>query len=122
MEVKNYGLISKKKYVIPKHIKKNLSKTENENFDRVPSNSTSSIYITSTLNNPNHDELTKCVTTCFYNHIKQGHLENYEIEENNIFSEKLFPLTDENDNDHCPNIEKVFCFIDKIFKTEQVNN
>ena len=55
---KKYRLNSKKNINTPIHIKRRMNSTSNIE-QRIPSNSTSSMYITSTPNNPNQNELTK---------------------------------------------------------------
>lgn len=63
-------------------------------FSRQYPNSTSSLYITSTLNNPDQDELVKCVAIVLHNHVKEGHLAQYQPRaEDEIFNEQLHPIS-----------------------------
>ena len=93
-----------------------------QDFNRPKPNSTSSLYITSTLNNPDQDELVKCVSINLHNHIKEGHLEQYKGRaEDEIFNEQMHPITEDKiDFKKVPTFDIVFDFLNSIYRAERL--
>jgi len=108
------------KKMLPKHLVAPGQKAED--FSRQYPNSTSSLYITSTLNNPNQDELVKCVSIVLHNHVKEGHLAQYQTRaEDEIFNEQLHPLSlDKIDFKKVPTFDLVFDFLNTIYRGERL--
>lgn len=115
-----YGMAkSPRKKMMPKHL---LGGQNAQDFNRPKPNSTSSLYITSTLNNPDQDELVKCVAIFLHNRIKEGHLEQYKAKESEeIFLESLHPINnDKIDSKKVPTFDLVFNFLNNIYRAERL--
>ena len=113
------GSKSPRKKMMPKHL---LGGKAAADFNRPKPNSTSSLYITSTLNNPDQDELVKCVAISLHNRVKEGHLEQYKCrEEDEIFNEQLHPINnDKVDVKRAPAFNVVFDFLNNIYRAERL--
>ena len=105
--------------MMPKHL---LGGKAVQDFDRQMPNSTSSLYITSTLNAPDSDELVKCVAIFLHNRVKEGHLENYKCAvEDEIFNEQLHPINNDRiDVKKVPSFDLVFDFLNTIYRAERL--
>lgn len=93
---------------LPKHLSSALRREKN--------NSTSSLYITDTINSPNTDEIIRCMSTALQYHIKQG-MQQVEGNIDRIFSEKYHPLTRELlDLVSLPDVNTIYRFVNMIFQ------
>ncbi len=61
---------------MPKHL---LGGQAAQGFDRPKPNSTSSLYILSTLQNPNQDELVLCIAKALHNRVKVGGAKQFAL-------------------------------------------
>ena len=104
---------------MPKHLLGGVAASE---LNRPKPNSTSSLYILSTLQNPNQDELVKCVAISLHNRVKEGHLEQYKPRtEDEIFNELLHPINnDKVDAKKVPQFDVVFDFLNSIYRAERL--
>ncbi|GAM20073.1 hypothetical protein SAMD00019534_032480 [Acytostelium subglobosum LB1] len=98
---------------IPPHMR-------NEGFQRMKHNSTSSLYIKSTLSTPDNDEILRCMANALLYHIERGiqtPQKNYEI-----FSEEKYPITKGKlDLKTTPTVDTIYRFIRDIFKAERLD-
>jgi len=104
------------KKALPKHMRQEV-----EEKPRHPSNSTSSLYISDTLNSPDVDELLRCMAIAIQVHIKKGH-ESEEKKFLDIFSEEKHPIQRVQVNlKDVPDWKTVYKFISAIFKAERLS-
>jgi len=100
------------KTAIPPHLAKD--------FHRTKSNSTSSLFINSTLNAPDNEEIVRCMSVALYWAIKKSEkVKNKKFID--VFSEKTRPLDDDIDLENSPSQEKIFEFLMKIFNAESLS-
>lgn len=93
-----------------------------EGFSRQKHNSTSSLYINSTISQPDNEELLRCMATAILYHIEKGvqspHKTYYDI-----FSEDKFPITKAKvDTKKMPDVESIYKFLSMIFKAERLDS
>eukprot|EP01098_Paradermamoeba_levis_P001162 TRINITY_DN1130_c0_g1_i3.p1 TRINITY_DN1130_c0_g1~~TRINITY_DN1130_c0_g1_i3.p1 ORF type:complete len:273 (-),score=55.91 TRINITY_DN1130_c0_g1_i3:191-1009(-) len=87
---------------------------------RLKSNSTSTLYVKNTISNPDDEEIVRCMSVALYYHILKGH-ENSNPFFLDVFSEKLYPLTNGYiDFDKPPEAESVYKFVSTIFHAEKL--
>lgn len=87
---------------------------------REKNNSTSSMYISDTINAPNVDEVIKCMAIALQYHIKNG-MEHPEYIDR-VFSEKYHPLTRELlDLVRLPEIHTIYRYINMIFQVQRLH-
>ncbi|EGC30051.1 hypothetical protein DICPUDRAFT_158283 [Dictyostelium purpureum] len=98
---------------IPQHMRM-------EGFQRVKHNSTSSLYIKSTLSTPDNDEILRCMANALLYHIERGaQLPQKTVE---IFSEEKYPITkNKADLRTNPTVDTIYRFIRDIFKAEKLD-
>jgi len=99
---------------IPQHLLR-------EGFQRQKHNSTSSLYINSTMAQPDNDELLRCLGTAILYHIEKGvqspHKTFYDI-----FNEEKFPITKSKpDCRKMPDVDVIYKFLAMIFKAERLD-
>lgn len=99
---------------IPQHLLR-------EGFQRQKHNSTSSLYINSTMAQPDNDELLRCLATAILYHIEKGvqspHKTFYDI-----FNEEKFPITKSKiDARKMPDVDVIYKFLAMIFKAERLD-
>eukprot|EP00026_Physarum_polycephalum_P007908 Phypoly_transcript_07979.p1 GENE.Phypoly_transcript_07979~~Phypoly_transcript_07979.p1 ORF type:complete len:385 (+),score=74.01 Phypoly_transcript_07979:177-1331(+) len=99
---------------IPQHLLR-------EGFQRQKHNSTSSLYINSTMAQPDNDELLRCLATAILYHIEKGvqspHKTFYDI-----FNEEKFPITKSKiDARKMPDVDSIYKFLAMIFKAERLD-
>eukprot|EP01113_Clastostelium_recurvatum_P023548 TRINITY_DN2809_c0_g1_i3.p1 TRINITY_DN2809_c0_g1~~TRINITY_DN2809_c0_g1_i3.p1 ORF type:complete len:400 (+),score=102.33 TRINITY_DN2809_c0_g1_i3:254-1453(+) len=92
-----------------------------EGFSRAKHNSTSSLYINTTLSKPDTDEVVRCMGHAVLYHIDRAmaspHKTFFEI-----FDENKFPITKAPvDTKHMPNSDEIYQFISTIFKAERLD-
>eukprot|EP01112_Ceratiomyxa_fruticulosa_P000895 TRINITY_DN1084_c0_g1_i3.p1 TRINITY_DN1084_c0_g1~~TRINITY_DN1084_c0_g1_i3.p1 ORF type:complete len:379 (-),score=62.35 TRINITY_DN1084_c0_g1_i3:118-1254(-) len=92
-----------------------------EGFARQKHNSTSSLYINTTLSKPDTDEVLHCMAQAVLYHIEKGiaspHKTFFEI-----FDENKFPITKEPvDTKTMPNSDSIYHFISTIFRAERLD-
>ncbi|KAK5578296.1 hypothetical protein RB653_003252 [Dictyostelium firmibasis] len=92
-----------------------------EGFQRAKHNSTSSLYIKSTLSTPDNDEILRCMANALLYHIERGaQLPQKTVE---IFSEEKYPITKNKiDLKSNPTVETIYKFIRDIFKAEKLDS
>jgi len=107
-------LEKKKKKILPKHM-------QQEDQTRHKSNSTSSLYISDTLNAPDVDELLRCMAMAIQVHIKAGH-ETEKKKFLDIFSEEKHPIQRGTLNlTDIPDWKAIYKFITTIFRAERLS-
>jgi len=99
---------------IPQHLLR-------EGFQRQKHNSTSSLYISSTMAQPDNDELLRCLATAILYHVEKGvqspHKTFYDI-----FNEEKFPITKAKiDARKIPDVDVIYKFLAMIFKAERLD-
>lgn len=99
---------------IPQHLLR-------EGFQRQKHNSTSSLYISSTMAQPDNDELLRCLATAILYHVEKGvqspHKTFYDI-----FNEEKFPITKAKpDARRMPDVEVIYKYLAMIFKAERLD-
>jgi hypothetical protein len=100
------------KTAIPPHLTKD--------FHRIKSNSTSTLFINSTLNSPDNEEIVRCMAVALYWSLRKNEkIANKKFAD--IFSERKFPLNDDIDLEHSPTIKQVQEFISVIFHGENLS-
>ncbi|GAM26343.1 hypothetical protein SAMD00019534_095180 [Acytostelium subglobosum LB1] len=99
---------------IPQHMRM-------EGFQRAKHNSTSSLYIKSTLSTPDNDEILKCMANALLYHIERGtHSPQKTFE---IFSEEKYPITKGKlDFKMLPTVDTIYKFLRDIFKAERLDS
>jgi len=99
---------------IPQHLLK-------EGFQRTKHNSTSSLYITSTMAQPDNDELLKCLASAILYHIEKGFQSPQKIFYD-IFSEEKYPITKTKiDTKKMPDVDVIYKLLAMIFKAERLD-
>ncbi|KAM9982113.1 hypothetical protein ACTFIY_004425 [Dictyostelium cf. discoideum] len=92
-----------------------------EGFQRVKHNSTSSLYIKSTLSTPDNDEILRCMANALLYHIERG--SQFPQKTVEIFSEEKYPITKNKiDLKSNPTVETIYKFIRDIFKAEKLDS
>lgn len=112
--IKVFPKFKKPLSAIPQHMLR-------EGFQRQKHNSTSSLYISSTMAQPDNDELLRCLATAILYHIEKGvqspHKTFYDI-----FNEEKFPITKvKGDTRKMPDVEIIYKFLAMIFKAERLD-
>jgi len=102
---------------LPPHMRKEAASTHK-------SNSTSSLYVDSTITSPDIDQVLYCMSTAVYYHIRAGH-EAPQLKLIDIFSEEIYPIylkdqREPNDTRAVPRLRIIFKFIDTIFKVQKL--
>jgi len=112
---------SGKKY--PKFKNPALPKHLRGDFHRPKSNSTSSIYITNSIVNPDVEEIVRCMSKAIHYHMQQGHkVPEEERLLPQIFDENKHPITHTVSNLHeIPQVGVIFSFLNTIFKAERLS-
>ncbi|KYQ92846.1 cyclin domain-containing protein [Tieghemostelium lacteum] len=99
---------------IPQHMRM-------EGFQRTKHNSTSSLYIKSTLSTPDNDEILRCMANALLYHIEKGTATPQKMIE--IFSEEKYPITKGKlDLKSLPSVDTIYKFIRDIFKAERLDS
>lgn len=93
-----------------------------EGFSRTKHNSTSSLYINSTISQPDNDELLKCMATAVLYHVEKGvaspHKTFYDI-----FNEEKIPIQRAKvDCRKMPDSDTIYKFLSMIFKAERLDS
>lgn len=97
---------------LPKHLSTSLRREKN--------NSTSSMYITDTINSPNVDEVIRCMASALLYHIKNG-MAHPEGNIDRIFSERYHPLTREAlDLVSLPEMNTIYRYVNMIFVVQRL--
>lgn len=92
-----------------------------EGFQRQKHNSTSSLYISSTMAQPDNDELLRCLATAILYHIEKGAMSPHKTFYD-IFNEDKFPITKaKSDNRKMPDVDVIYKFLAMIFKAERLD-
>lgn len=112
--IKVFPKFKKPLSAIPQHMLR-------EGFQRQKHNSTSSLYISSTMAQPDNDELLRCLATAILYHIEKGvqspHKTFYDI-----FNEDKFPITKVKiDTRKMPDVDVIYKFLAMIFKAERLD-
>jgi hypothetical protein len=113
--IKSFPKFKKPLSAIPQHLLR-------EGFSRQKHNSTSSLYITSTISQPDNEELLRCMATAILYHIEKGvqspHKTYYDI-----FSEEKFPIMKSKvDLKKMPDVDSIYRFFSTIFKAERLDS
>lgn len=93
-----------------------------EGFSRQKHNSTSSLYINSTMSQPDNDELLKCMASAVLYHVEKGvaspHKTFYDI-----FNEEKIPIQrGKVDCKKMPDADTIYKFLSMIFKAERLDS
>jgi len=89
-------------------------------FRREKNNSTSTLFINDTFNNPNVDEILRCMAVALLYHIKNG-VKASADKLDRVFSEKYYPLTKEYfDFSNLPDVTTIYRFINLIFRVQKL--
>lgn len=112
--IKVFPKFKKPLSAIPQHLLR-------EGFQRQKHNSTSSLYINSTMAQPDNDELLRCLATAILYHIEKGvqspHKTFYDI-----FNEEKFPITKTKvDARKMPDVDSIYKYLAMIFKAERLD-
>jgi len=100
------------KQPLPKHLSSTLRREKN--------NSTSSLYITDTIQSPNVDEVIKCLAGALLYHIREG-MNTGEEKIDTVFSEKYHPLTRELlDLVSLPDLTTIYRYVKMIFQVQKL--
>eukprot|EP01132_Coremiostelium_polycephalum_P002506 gene2506-3102_t len=92
-----------------------------EGFQRAKHNSTSSLYIKSTLSTPDNDEILKCMANALLYHIERGTNTPQKVIE--IFSEEKYPISKGKlELKTIPTVDTIYKFIRDIFKAERLDS
>jgi len=84
-------------------------------------NSTSTLFLTTTISNPNCDEIMRCMASALMSHIEKGFKATKKVYYQ-IFSEVHYPLTkDPLDLVSIPTVRAVFKFISTIFNVMKLD-
>eukprot|EP01111_Echinosteliopsis_oligospora_P009341 TRINITY_DN2723_c0_g1_i1.p1 TRINITY_DN2723_c0_g1~~TRINITY_DN2723_c0_g1_i1.p1 ORF type:complete len:383 (-),score=98.19 TRINITY_DN2723_c0_g1_i1:213-1361(-) len=94
---------------------------QEEGFSRQKHNSTSSLYINSTLSTPDNDELLRCMAQAVLYHIEKG-VDAPKKSIYDIFNEEKYPITKAKlDCKKMPDVEMIYKFLAMIFKAERLD-
>jgi len=100
---------------IPQHMMR-------EGFSRQKHNSTSSLYINSTISQPDNDELLKCMATAVLYHIEKG-VASPSKTFYDIFNEEKIPIQKlKIDCRKMPDVDTIYKFLSMIFKAERLDS
>jgi len=108
------------------HFKKPISaipqRLIREGFARTKHNSTSSLYINSSLSQPDNDELLKCMATAILYHVERG-VASPQKTFYDIFNEEKIPIQKGKiDSRKMPDTEAIYKFLSMIFKAERLDS
>jgi hypothetical protein len=93
-----------------------------EGFSRQKHNSTSSLYINSTISQPDNDELLKCMATAVLYHIEKG-VASLNKTFYDIFNEEKIPIQKSKvDCKKMPDVDTIYKFLSMIFKAERLDS
>jgi hypothetical protein len=93
-----------------------------EGFSRQKHNSTSSLYINSTISQPDNDELLKCMATAVLYHIEKG-VASLNKTFYDIFNEEKCPIQKSKlDCKKMPDVDTIYKFLSMIFKAERLDS
>jgi hypothetical protein len=93
-----------------------------EGFSRQKHNSTSSLYINSTISQPDNEELLRCMATAILYHIEKGAMSTHKTYYD-IFSEEKYPIMKSRvDTKKIPDVEAIYQFLNTIFKAERLDS
>jgi len=99
---------------IPRHV-------QSVQFKRNKSNSTSSLYVNSTLSAPNLEQVLWCMGTAIFYHTTAGHTcPNKQPGTFEIFDEHVHPMTKGVILSDAPTQKQIYTFIHTIFKVEKL--
>jgi hypothetical protein len=92
-------------------------------FQRTKSNSTSSLFVDFTIENPLVPEIVKCLASALYHNIKQAENKGQPIPGpiTTIFSEDRFPLNNDVDLTESPSLDSIKYFLSLIFNRENLS-
>jgi hypothetical protein len=104
---------------LPPHMRKEASSSNSHK-----SNSTSSLYVDSTITSPDINQVLHCMATALYYHIRAGH-EAPQRKFIDIFSEETHPIflkdqREPNDLRSIPRHRPIYKFINTIFKVQKL--
>jgi len=93
------------------------------NKEQRRSNSTSSIFVDYTIENPVVSEIVECLARALFYNIKQSETKGSPIPGpvSLIFSEERFPLNDDFDLEASPSLNKIMNFLSLIFNGEKLS-
>ncbi|KAF2076786.1 hypothetical protein CYY_001912 [Polysphondylium violaceum] len=92
-----------------------------EGFQRIKHNSTSSLYIKSSLSTPDNDEILRCMANALLYHIERGSQPPQKTID--IFSEEKYPITKGKlDLKTIPTVDTIYKFVRDIFKAEKLDS
>jgi len=104
-------------------LKNNRSKELNLNKPIIRYNSCSTLLIDNTITTADMDDTLKCVTLAILYRIKANHKKNVKLVTNNIFSEKLYPLTRHpRFSPNPPTEQEIFNFLSCLFHAAELNS
>mmetsp|Transcript_22672 Transcript_22672/g.89691 ORF Transcript_22672/g.89691 Transcript_22672/m.89691 type:complete len:278 (+) Transcript_22672:50-883(+) len=104
----------------PKKLRGRVSELSEDQV-RHKSNSTSTLYVNSTVSQPDIDQLLRCVALKLYHHIQDGQSTAEKVYFD-IFDERIHPIAnDDPDLTIAPETDAVYTFINTIFKTERLS-
>jgi len=113
--VKVFPRFKKPISAIPQHMLR-------EGFSRQKHNSTSSLYINSTISQPDNDELLKCMATAVLYHIEKG-VSSLNKTFYDIFNEEKIPIQKSKvDCRKMPDVDTIYKFLNMIFKAERLDS
>jgi len=113
--VKVFPRFKKPLSAIPQHMLR-------EGFSRQKHNSTSSLYINSTISQPDNDELLKCMATAVLYHIEKG-VASLNKTFYDIFNEEKIPIQKSKvDCRKMPDVDTIYKFLSMIFKAERLDS
>jgi len=93
-----------------------------EGFSRQKHNSTSSLYINSTISQPDNDELLKCMATAVLYHVERG-VASLNKTFYDIFNEEKIPIQKSKvDCKKMPDVDTIYKFLSVIFKAERLDS
>lgn len=90
------------------------------NFQREKSSSTSTLFINTTIGAPDNNEILKCMSVALHWNIKK-HVSLKKKKLLDVFSEELYPLSENPDIVNIPSENTIYEFLDVIFSTEQLS-
>ncbi|KAL6069528.1 Cyclin Y [Balamuthia mandrillaris] len=104
-----------RKKALPRHMRE-----EQGNFRRHKSNSTSSLYVNSTISAPDLNQVLWCMASALYYHVSNGHQTRDPVFFN-IFNEEKHPITKGPvDTKSIPRVKELYKFLSTIFKAERL--
>jgi hypothetical protein len=94
-----------------------------EEYQKIKSNSTSSLFVDFTIGNPVVSEIIECLARALYYNIKQSESKGPPPPGpiTMVFSEERFPLNNDSDLENSPTLNKIKYFLSLIFNGEKLS-